>query len=75
MRANVKPLTHWAIYKGYSLRFSRRDPEAVEGIAGTATGSLPFLYTPATRVLRLQPHTPDERVVRLNEYGWEESGG
>jgi hypothetical protein len=75
MRANVKPLTHWAIYKGYTLRFQRRDPEAVEGVAGTPDGPLPFHYAPATRTLRLAPGAADERSVTLNEYGWESAGG
>ncbi|MGL4650888.1 MAG: hypothetical protein ACRC1H_15880 [Caldilineaceae bacterium] len=73
MRANVKPLTHWAIYKGYTLRFSRRDPHDVEGLAGAPGGSLPFHYAPETRTLTLAPGTPDARTVQLNEYGWEQA--
>lgn len=74
MRADVKPLTHWAIYKGYTLRFRRRDPESVEGVVSTAEGALPFAYSPRTRTLRLQPGTDDERLLQLNEYGWESAG-
>ncbi len=66
VRANVKPLTHWLIYKGYTVRFTHRAADEVAGVLTTPEGSVNFTYTPATRTVTLP-----ERVVRLNEYGWE----
>ena len=66
-RIDVKPLTHWAIYKGYTLRFRRRTPQRVDGVLTDAAGiERAFVYAPDTLVLEL----PGERV-RLNAYGWE----
>lgn len=66
MRINVKPLTHWVIYKGYKVRFKERTPEQVTGVLTTADGEMAFSYDPVKRVVTL----PDARVV-INEYGWE----
>jgi hypothetical protein len=66
MRANVKPLTHWIIYKGYSVRFGRRSSQEVDGILTTESGPLPFRYEPQTRII----HLPDQDI-RINEHGWE----
>lgn len=67
MNANVKPLTHWAIYKGYKLRFRSRAPERVAGVLTNAQGvELFFHYLPAERIVQL----PDEEV-RINDFGWE----
>lgn len=66
MRANVKPLTHWIIYKKYTVRFQQRKPTVVTGILFTPEGELPFTYHPQEMRITL----PD-RNVQLNEYGWE----
>jgi hypothetical protein len=67
--ANVKPLAHWAIYHGYSLRFRTRSAEAVTGILTTPQGPVVFRYDPVQRILVL----PDA-TLRLNDYGWEVAG-
>lgn len=66
MSINVKPLTHWIIYKGYKVRFKVRTPAQVTGVLTTATGEVEFSYNPATLVVTLP-----ERQVTINEYGWE----
>lgn len=66
MGVNVKPLTHWIIYKGYKVRFKERTPVLVTGILTSATGAIEFSYNPATQVVTL----PDTQVT-INEYGWE----
>jgi hypothetical protein len=67
MRVDVKPLTHWVIYKGYSVRFTARRPEAVTGWLTLSTGvQIAFQYDPAARVVTL----PDRRIT-FNDYGWE----
>jgi hypothetical protein len=67
MNANVKPLTHWAIYKGYKLRFRSRASERVAGVlTDAAGGEMQFDYLPAERIVRLA-----EQEVHINEFGWE----
>jgi hypothetical protein len=66
MRANVKPLVHWAIYKGYTLRFHTRTPARVTGRLTRPEGPVDFVYEPATRRIHLS-----DGVVQINEYGWE----
>jgi hypothetical protein len=66
MRADVKPLTHWIIYRGYKVRFTQRSPTAVAGVLTTPAGEIMFRYDPANRLIFL----PDERI-QINEYGWE----
>jgi hypothetical protein len=67
MKIDVKPLVHWAIYKGYKLRFRSRTPELVAGVLTDADGSeVSFEYLPDARVLQ----AGDQRI-RMNEYGWE----
>ncbi len=66
MRANVKPLTHWIIYRGYTVRFLTRTAAAVSGLLTTPDGELPFDYDPAGMVVRLPAAT-----VRINAHGWE----
>lgn len=66
MRANVKPLTHWIIYKKYTVRFRERLPNSVTGILFTPEEQLPFTYDPQEMSIEL----PD-RKVKINEYGWE----
>ncbi|MCB0043812.1 MAG: hypothetical protein H6642_16445 [Caldilineaceae bacterium] len=65
-RANVKPLTHWLIYRGYSVRFHARNRDRVTGVITTPDGTADFVYDPANLVVTL----PDERI-RINEHGWE----
>jgi hypothetical protein len=67
MSANVKPLTHWAIYKGYRLRFRSRATERVSGVLTNAEGvEIAFDYLPAERIVQL----PEEEV-HINDFGWE----
>jgi len=66
MRINIKPLTHWIIYKGYKVRFTRREPTSVTGILTTMTGEISFRYDPTIYIVYL----PGERIT-INEYGWE----
>jgi hypothetical protein len=67
VNANVKPLTHWAIYKGYKLRFRSRTPARVTGVLTDGNGvELAFAYLPAERIVVL----PGEEV-RINDFGWE----
>jgi hypothetical protein len=67
MRADVKALTHWVIYKGYQVRFTDRSVQLVTGILTTSEGTqLPFQYDPARRTIRVAGE-----LVKINEYGWE----
>lgn len=66
-KIDVKPLTHWAIYKQYSLRFRTRTPALVSGVLTGADG-LPLAFDYAPQTLTLQVGAD---VIRLNEYGWE----
>ena len=65
MRANVKPLTHWVIYKGYTVRFSSRSPQQVAGMLITPEGNIDFRYDPAGQVVILA----GERIT-INSHGW-----
>lgn len=67
MSVNVKALIHWAIYKGYKLRFTRRAAGHAAGVLTTAEGvELPFAYDAAEKVIQL----PDIHI-HINDYGWE----
>ena len=67
IKTDVKPLVHWAIYKGCKLRFRSRTREHVAGVLTWADGSeMDFEYLPDDRVLQMG----GERI-RMNEYGWE----
>lgn len=70
MRANVKPLTHWLIYRGYSVRFRERDPQRVTGLITTPDGPVEFVYEPEGMIV----HLPDERIP-INQHGWELARG
>jgi hypothetical protein len=64
---DVKPLTHWAIYKGYKLRFRTRTPERVDGVLTSAEGlAMNFTYAPASLTLQV-----GGEGIRINDYGWE----
>lgn len=74
-RANVKPLIHWAISKGYTLRFGERNPDRVSGIITTPTGAIAFAYDPVARLITLDGVSvtqPATITIAINEYGWEE---
>ena len=45
-RADVKPLTHWAIGRSATLRFTQRDPALVRGVARLPDGTFAFTYDP-----------------------------
>lgn len=67
MRVDVKPLTHWVIYKGYTVRFTGRSPQRTEGVLTTPEGvQVRFTYDALNRIITL----PDERI-RIDKYGWE----
>lgn len=66
MHANVKPFTHWVIYKKYTVRFHKRSPQLVTGVLKTPEGQIEFQYDP----LALRIQLPDQELV-INEYGWE----
>lgn len=66
MRANVKPLTHWIIYKKYTVHFHKRTPAQVTGILKTPDGDVPFTYEPQTMRVQLP-----KKTIQINEYGWE----
>ena len=66
MRANVKPLTHWLIYKGYTVRFTSRSPDHVTGVMTTPGGAAQFTYNPQTMQI-----ATDDGIVAINEHGWE----
>ena len=66
-KIDVKPLAHWAIYKGCTLRFRSRTPERVAGVLTGADGvAMPFEYMPQTLTLQL-----GGECIRINDYGWE----
>jgi hypothetical protein len=65
-RVDVKPLTHWIIYRGYKVRFTQRQPGNVTGVLTTPVGELTFAYDPDRRIVQL-PH----EQIQINEYGWE----
>lgn len=65
-RVNVKPLIHWIIYKGYTVRITTRTSTAVVGILTTPTGAIGFRYDPVAQVV----HLPTAQIT-INEYGWE----
>ncbi|RIK56192.1 MAG: hypothetical protein DCC57_03765 [Chloroflexi bacterium] len=65
---NVKPLTHWVIYRGYQVRFTARREGEVRGVLTTPAGPVEFTYDPAARTI----HLPDATLA-INEYGWEVS--
>ncbi len=66
MRANVKPLVHWAIFRKYTVRFRERTPQQVTGVLRTPDGEITFRYEPPTQTIHL-PH----ESVRINDHGWE----
>jgi hypothetical protein len=57
---------HWLIYRGYTVRITKRAPAEVEGVMTTPDGAVLFRYDPAALVV----HLP-EKTVTINEYGWE----
>lgn len=65
-RVNVKPLTHWLIYRHYTVRFTERTANQVSGVLTTPDGKLPFRYDPIALVV----HLPTQSI-NINEYGWE----
>lgn len=86
MRANVKPLTHWAIYKQYKMRVTSRSADQVDGIFTTPVGEVTFQYNPITMTIRLSGRMTDQvsgkipgqlsgllsvQIIQINEHGWE----
>jgi len=67
-RVNVKPLTHWVIYKKYTMRFTGRQPDLVTGVLTTPEGPCEFEYAPVAMRITL-PSTHE--TIYINEYGWE----
>lgn len=72
MGVDVKPLTHWIIYKKYKVRFTQRTPTLVTGVLTTPAGEVAFRYLPPTRqVILATPLARDNTTITINEYGWE----
>lgn len=64
----LKPLALFAVHRKYTLRYTRRAQDEVQGIFTSKTGDeLPFTYRPAERQVTIAAAAP----VTLNEYGWE----
>ena len=70
MHADVKPLTHWLIYKGYKVRFRQRQPHLVQGVLTMPEGEAKFTYEPGTMTIRLP-----NRTVTIDRYGRERTQG
>lgn len=67
MPGSLKPLIHWAIYRGFKMRFTRRAAAEVRGILTRPDGGeLEFCFAPQERVV-----TVDGRRIHINEHGWE----
>ena len=66
MRANVKPLVHWAIYRGYKLRYTDRSPMSVQGILTTPDGARNFRYDPTNLIISVA-----DQQITINHHGWE----
>jgi len=67
MAVDVKPLTHWVIYKGYKVRFTERSNGRAAGLLTTAADEqIAFTYDASQRIVEL----PGERI-RINQHGWE----
>jgi hypothetical protein len=66
MGINIKPFTHWVIYKGYKVRFKTRAATQVTGVLTTGAGEVEFTYDPVAKVVTL----PEAHIV-INDYGWE----
>jgi putative hemolysin len=66
MTNSVKPLVHWAVYKGYKIRFFSRSARSVTGICTTPDGEFEFQYDPSRQIVLL-----GGRQIHINEYGWE----
>ncbi len=70
MGPNVKPFTHWVIYKGYKVRFTNRTPQTVTGVLTTRDGAeLTFRYDPDQMIVHLST-----RHIAINQHGWEVAG-
>ena len=63
---SLKPLVRWATFQQWTLRYTSRSSDSAEGIFITPAGDVPFRYDRNVRLV----HLP-ERVVHLNEHGWE----
>lgn len=64
----LKPLALFAVHRKYTLRYTQRAADSVQGIFTTKSGEeLPFTYRPAERILFIADAAP----IILNEYGWE----
>lgn len=66
MSAPLKPFVHWAIYKGFKVRYTQRTPSQITGVLTTADGEVGFEYDPVALRISL----PDGQVC-INQHGWE----
>lgn len=66
---SVKPFIHWAIYRGFAVRYADRAPDVVSGVLVTPEGELAFRYHPDERKIEV-----DGKSITINEYGWEIAG-
>lgn len=64
----LKPLALFAMHRKYTLRYTQRAADSVQGIFTTKAGEeWPFTYRPAERALFIGDAAP----ITLNVYGWE----
>jgi hypothetical protein len=67
MAGKLKPLAHWAIYKGFKMRFTRRTPVEACGIFTRPDGTeIEFRYDPSAGILEL-----GAQRLAIDEHGWE----
>jgi hypothetical protein len=66
MRANVKPLVHWAIYKGYKIRYTGRSATHVQGVLTTPNSEQSFNYDSVNLII-----TVADQQIAINQHGWE----
>ncbi|MCX7853617.1 MAG: hypothetical protein RMN24_09940 [Anaerolineae bacterium] len=69
----MKPLILWARNRTprYTLRLLHREGEQVSGLVRIGEAWIPFRYDGARRELALD-EGEERRLIRLNEWGWEE---
>ena len=66
MSASCKPLVHWAIYKGYKVRYTHRSPSQINGVLTTEDGEVDFEFDPDALCISL----PAGQIT-INQHGWE----
>jgi hypothetical protein len=69
----MKPLILWARNRSprYTLRLLHREGEQISGLVRIGETWVPFRYDGTHRELTLG-EAEEQRIIRLNEWGWEE---